>query len=99
LIRYIKASFSILDGLLILYNPQVQSETEYASVAWNSVSSTDSAKLKELKYILYRYVAPDSLTVELILCVKTSNLDYISFHSMCEKRHLDAAFVTNVFLK
>jgi hypothetical protein len=49
LIGYITSSFSTLDNLLVLYITLVRSITEYASVVWNSITNTDSAKLKRIQ--------------------------------------------------
>jgi hypothetical protein len=49
LILYITSSFSILESLLVLYSNLVRSEFEYASVVWNSITSTDSSKLERIK--------------------------------------------------
>jgi hypothetical protein len=49
LIRYITSSFSTLDSLLVLYSTPLRSKTEYASVVWNSITVTDSSKLKRIQ--------------------------------------------------
>jgi hypothetical protein len=49
LIRYITSSFSTLDIVLVLYSTLVESKLEYASVVWNSITSTDSSKLERIQ--------------------------------------------------
>jgi hypothetical protein len=44
LIRNITFSFSTLDTLLILHLSPVRPKLEYASVVWNSITSTDAKK-------------------------------------------------------
>jgi hypothetical protein len=45
LIRNITFNFSSIESMLRLYIVRVQSKLEYASVVWNSITSTDTSKL------------------------------------------------------
>jgi hypothetical protein len=48
LIRAITFSFSALDALLMIHFAFVSSKLKYASVAWNSVTVTDSNQLERV---------------------------------------------------
>jgi hypothetical protein len=49
LIRILMFSFSTTDSLLMLYFALVRSKLEYAFVAWNSVTITNSNKLERVQ--------------------------------------------------
>lgn len=49
LIQYIMCSFFTLNSLLVLCSILVQSKLEYASVIWNSITSTHSTELERIQ--------------------------------------------------
>jgi hypothetical protein len=49
LIQTITFSFSSLESLMMLCSSLVRSKLEYASVAWNSLTNTDSNKTERIK--------------------------------------------------
>jgi hypothetical protein len=97
LIRYITSSFSAPHSLSVLYTTLIRPKLEYASVAWNSITSTDSSKLKrvQIKFAtLYhsRFCAG--------FCGSNyegtlSTLNISTLHS--RRKHLDTLFLINVF--
>jgi hypothetical protein len=96
LIRTITFSFSTLYSLLMLYTLLVRPKLEYASVAWNSITNTDSNKLERIQR---KFAA---------LCYNRffQDTDY-HYNSILDKwnlqtldvrrRHIDALFLINVF--
>jgi cell division protein FtsW (lipid II flippase) len=48
-IRSLTFRFSSLDCLYLLYFTSLKSKLEYASVVWNSITSTDANKLERIK--------------------------------------------------
>jgi hypothetical protein len=93
LIRYITSSFFTLDSLLVLYSTLVRSKTEYASVAWNSITITDSSKLERIqrKFVALCYTrflnGVCDYNYEDILV----RLNFLTLH--LRMRHLDALFL------
>ncbi|PNF27621.1 hypothetical protein B7P43_G18435 [Cryptotermes secundus] len=95
-IRSITFRFSSLDCLHVLYLTLVRSKLEYASVAWNSITSADYAKLgciqkKFASVCFYRYFPRSSYSY-------TSALERLRLHPLILRRHLlDALFFIQVY--
>jgi hypothetical protein len=96
LIHSITFNFSSLENMLILYITLITSKLDYASVAWNSIMSTDANKLERIKQ---RFAA---------LCFNRFFLDVhygyslplkeLKLHTLHMRRHhLDALFLTQVY--
>jgi hypothetical protein len=66
LIRYVTFSFPTVDSLMILYIALVRSKLEYTSVAWFSITVTDSSNLNEFKEYFQLYVITDFLLARAI---------------------------------
>jgi hypothetical protein len=80
LIHYITSSFSTPHSLSVLYTTLVPPKLEYASVAWNSTTTTDTSKLERVKKNLLPCTIADFLRVFVAATTKVSFLDLIFQH-------------------
>jgi hypothetical protein len=86
-------TFSTLENILVLCTTLVRSKLEYASVVWNSITSTDSAKLERIqrKFAALCYTRffsnASTYNYEDIL----ARLNFLPLHM--RRRHLDAVFL------
>jgi hypothetical protein len=82
--------------MLRLYIALVWSKLEYASVVWNSITSTDASKLERVQQrftalCLYRFFP------QVRYCY-TLALQELNLHTLSMRRHrLDAVFLTQVY--
>jgi hypothetical protein len=94
LIRNITFNFSSIESMLRLYIALVWSKLEYASVVWNSMTSTDASKLERIQQrfaalCFYRFFPQDCYTLA---------LQELNLHTLSMRRHhLDAVFLTQVY--
>jgi hypothetical protein len=91
------SSFSTLDSLLILYSSLVWSKLEYAWIVWNSITSTDSAKLEMIQRkfaaLCYTRFFSNASTSKYEDILET--LNFLPLH--VRRMHLDAAILINAF--
>ena len=96
IIRSITFNYSTLGCMFLLYFTSVSSKVEYASVVWNSITSTDANKLER---ILQKFTA---------LCFKRFfpqvdycydfGLEQLKLHTLQKRRyHHDALFLIQVY--
>jgi hypothetical protein len=80
-----------------LYNALARSELEYASVAWNSITSTDANKLERIQQ---RFAAHcfNCFFPQVQYSYSLALLE-LKLHTLCIRRHLlDAVFLTQVYV-
>jgi hypothetical protein len=96
LVRSISFNFS-LECMLTLYITLVRSKLVYASVVWNSITSTDANKLELIQQrfsalCFYRFFPGAHYCYSLAL-------EELKLHTLRMRRHrLDALFLTQVYL-
>jgi hypothetical protein len=70
LICYVTSSFSTADSLYVFYTTLVWPELEHTSVAWNTITMTDSFTLRRVQTKFTSYVIADFLWVYVAIIMK-----------------------------
>jgi hypothetical protein len=96
LIRTLTFSFSTLVSIVILFFALVRSKLEYASVAWNSATATDSNKLermqKKVATLCHKRFFCD---IEYHYDITLEKLNLQTLH--IRRHHINALFLINAF--
>jgi hypothetical protein len=96
LIRRATFNFSTLECMLTLYFTLVRPKVEYASVVWNSVTSTDANNLERIQrkfmaICFRRFFHKVDYSYD-------SALDQLNLHTLEKRRHhADALFLTQLY--
>jgi hypothetical protein len=96
LIRSATFNYSTLECMFVLYLTLVRSKVEYASVVWNSITSTDANKLERIQQkftaICFKRFFPQAN-----YCYDFA-LELLNLQTLRKRRyHIDALFLTQVF--
>ncbi|PNF34240.1 hypothetical protein B7P43_G17496 [Cryptotermes secundus] len=96
IIRSITFNYSTLGCMFILYFTLVRSKVEYASVVWNSITSTDANKLERIQQkftaLCFKRFFP-----QVGYCYDFA-LEQLKLHTLHKRRyHLDALFLIQVY--
>jgi hypothetical protein len=96
LVRSVTYNFSSLECMFILYFTLVRSKVEYASVVWNSITTTNAKKLERIQHkfaalCLKRVVPQVDYSYDLAL-------EQLKLHTLRKRRyHFDALFLTQLY--